>query len=141
MRSAGPRGERLAARYLVRRGWRILDRNWRGGGGELDIVALRGGLVAFVEVKTRGDPEALAEPITAAQRTRLIRAATAYLARHDALRGCSARFDLMGVDTAPPHPRIHHLADAFQAPVEPIVERSPSKSVNSGYATDLNERR
>ena len=47
-------GEDMAAVFLVARGYRILDRRWRTPGGELDLVAARGDLLVFVEVKTRG---------------------------------------------------------------------------------------
>src|SRR5687768_14038033 len=46
-------GERTAARWLRRRGWRILDHRWRSGRRDLDLVAAHGDLVAFVEVKAR----------------------------------------------------------------------------------------
>ncbi|MCL2595212.1 MAG: YraN family protein [Promicromonosporaceae bacterium] len=49
----GRRGEQLAAQFLEKNGYRILDRNWRGVGGELDAVALDGRVLAAVEVKTR----------------------------------------------------------------------------------------
>ena len=116
MASSGQLGERLAERYLRRRGWRILHRNWRGGGGELDIVALRRGLVAFVEVKAREDAGALDDPIRAAQRDRLIRAATAYLARHPALADADARFDVITVAVDGSEGRVTHLQGAFHVP-------------------------
>lgn len=149
MRDVGTAGEDLAVRYLVRRGWRILERNWRGGGGELDVVALRGGLVAFVEVKSRGDPGALGDPIVWAQRERLIRAATAYLARRPDLAECSARFDVITIDQTKRRRgrgrgrgRLGHLEDAFQVPVDPTISRPwSSKSDSSVYATERKERR
>ena len=49
----GAEGEARAARFLARRGYRILARNVRAGGVEIDLVATRGALLAFVEVKTR----------------------------------------------------------------------------------------
>lgn len=140
MVNRGQPAERLAARYLLRRGWRILARNWRGGGGEIDLVAARGGVVAFVEVKARGDPTALDDPVTSAQRMRLVRAASAFLAGRPDLDRAWARFDLIAVDTgARRGPRIRHVAAAFDAPVNP--GGPGSKSRNSGYAPDRNERR
>ena len=52
-RSLGQRGEEAAAGFLERRGWSIRDRNYRIREGEIDIIAVKGGEVSFVEVKTR----------------------------------------------------------------------------------------
>jgi len=51
--SAGRRGERLAGWWLRLKGWQVLDRRVRTPAGEVDLVARRGSLVAFIEVKTR----------------------------------------------------------------------------------------
>jgi putative endonuclease len=76
----GARAEAFVALCLEREGWTILDRNWRGRGGELDLVVMRDGSVRFVEVKARAleDPLGL-ESITYAKRTRLVRAAEAWM--------------------------------------------------------------
>ncbi|HEX7123794.1 MAG TPA: YraN family protein, partial [Gemmatimonadaceae bacterium] len=52
-RRIGDRGERIAEGYLTERGFEILERNWRGERGELDLVAMDGGVLVMVEVKTR----------------------------------------------------------------------------------------
>jgi putative endonuclease len=80
----GRRGEDLAAAHLTRAGLRIIDRNWRCGQGEIDIVARDGGETVFVEVKTRsgvgyGHP---LESITAAKLARLRRLAAAWCEAH-----------------------------------------------------------
>ena len=83
--------EGAAADHLVAQGWVILDRNWRGAGAELDIVAEKAGELAFVEVKSRrrGHLEGL-ESIGGRKRRRLIRAAEAWLARYKgAFSACS----------------------------------------------------
>lgn len=74
-------GERLAALYLQRRGYRILERNQRSASGEIDIIAQDGAFLVFVEVRTRrgdalGTPE---ESVTRAKRERLIALAQEYL--------------------------------------------------------------
>jgi putative endonuclease len=118
MRSTpGRRAEDAVARYLRRRGWRILARNWRGGGGELDLVARRGAVVAVVEVKRRADPAALAEPVRAAQAARLRRAAEAWLARGDGPPpGVSeVRLDLATVVRRGPLLRVRHLRGGADA--------------------------
>ena len=51
-RALGRRGEEIAARHLERLGWRIVERNYRSREGELDLIAARGGTLAFCEVKT-----------------------------------------------------------------------------------------
>jgi len=116
----GRSGERAAERHLVRRGWTILDRRWRAAGGELDLVAARGRVVAMCEVKTRTDAETLIEPLTAAQRTRIARAAAAYLAGRPELRDRRVRIDLITVHPGRLRSRVRH---------------------HPGYAADLNESR
>jgi putative endonuclease len=104
----GRRGERAAARHLRRRGWTVLAERWRGAGGELDLVAARGGVVAVCEVKARGDPGVLDEPVTAAQRARIARAAEAFLAARPELAGCSVRLDLVAVRLSRLRARVVH---------------------------------
>jgi len=93
----GAAGEAAAARWLTRRGWRVLAIRWRGGGGEIDIVAERRGVVAACEVKTRTSADPHAPPIGAAQRRRLMRAAQAWLARHPHYADHAVRPDLIVV--------------------------------------------
>jgi putative endonuclease len=118
-RALGAEGEARAARFLARRGYRIVDRNVRAGGVEVDLIARRGGVVVFVEVKTRrslrhGPPELA---VDGAKQRRLIRAATAWLTENPA-RFRSARFDVIAC-TAPERPgdawQIDHLPGAFYA--------------------------
>ena len=80
--------EALVERVLVADGWLILARNWRGGGGELDVIARRGGPldaeVRFVEVKARDQEDPLAdEAVSASKRTRLRRAARLWMEQVD----------------------------------------------------------
>ena len=111
----GDQGEDAAVRWLLRRGWRVLARNWHGGGGELDVVAERRGVLAVCEVKARGDALALEDPVRAAQRDRLRRAAIAFLARHPALAGHEVRFDVLAVRRGRVGLRVRRVAGAFAA--------------------------
>lgn len=78
-------GEEVAAEYLTKRGYEIVARNARTPYGEIDIIAKQGGIIIFVEVKTRtsnkmGLPE---ESITARKRQHMISAAEHYAAEHE----------------------------------------------------------
>ncbi|MBN2247438.1 MAG: YraN family protein [Coriobacteriia bacterium] len=94
----GRRGEEAAAAYLERQGMRVVDRNWRNGRGEIDIVALDGPDLVICEVKTRastsaGQPE---ESVSPAKQRRLMRLAEAYAAAAG-LEEVSFRFDVVSI--------------------------------------------
>lgn len=112
------RGERAAERHLKRLGYKIVARRHRGPLGELDLVAVDGRTVVFVEVKTRRSHDAghPAEAVDAEKQKRLTRLALAYLKRYDLL-DCKARFDVVAVtwpDTAR-RPKVEHYQNAFEA--------------------------
>ncbi|ATX81335.1 putative endonuclease [Mariprofundus ferrinatatus] len=109
-------GEDAAARYLARRGYKILDRNVRIGRGELDIVAGSESLLLFVEVKAHKTRESGLLAVDEDKCTRLYSAAEAWLVRHPQYSGLQCRFDLMIVTPriglpgwVPPH--IEHMKD------------------------------
>mgnify|MGYP006278149055 CR=1 FL=1 len=108
------RGEELAAGALERAGLEVLDRNWRAGRRELDLVAREGDVVAFVEVKTRSPgPQAPLEAIGPAKRRDLRRAAGAWIRAHPGV-GREFRFDAVAVHLlADGRHRIHHVREAF----------------------------
>lgn len=95
----GGKGEALAALWYEAAGYRVLARNWRSPGGELDLVVRRGSLVAFCEVKTRssshfGSPAAA---VGLEKQRRLRRLAGAFRSAHD-LRGVTDfRFDVAAI--------------------------------------------
>jgi putative endonuclease len=103
-RRFGRRAEWLAAALLRLKGYRILARDFRVPVGEIDIVARRGGTLAFVEVKARRGDGA-AEALSRRQRQRIARAAEWYLSARPALRGLICRFDviLIGRGRLPEH--------------------------------------
>ena len=93
----GRAAERLCALRLRLTGWRVLARRYATPVGELDIVARRGALIVFVEVKHRRDPHGALETITVRQRMRIERAATVFLSRYPKWRKLALRFDVMVV--------------------------------------------
>lgn len=107
----GRRGEALAVWRLRLAGWRILARDWRSPVGEIDIIARRGRLLAFVEVKARAELAAAGESLGARQRLRIREAAALFVARHPQLAACDMRFDAMLVE--PWRPPVH-LPDAWR---------------------------
>ncbi len=141
MSKPGHLGEALAGRFLVRRGWTILARNWTGAGGELDIVARRAGVLAFVEVKSRAEAAELDDPVRHGQRGRMINAARLFVARNPELSGASARFDVIAIDMGRRRRRVDHIRDAFEMDASVDTPPSASNRRNSGYATDRNDRR
>ena len=91
----GRRGEGLAAWLLRFKGFRILERDLRLPGGEIDLVARRGRLLVFAEVKARDDPGVAAEAVTPRQRRRIAQAAEIYLAHKPQLAKLDKRFDVI----------------------------------------------
>ena len=115
----GREGERLAARFLRKRGCRILQRNYTCPCGEMDLVVLDGDEIVFVEIRTRTD-EAFghpAESVTPRKQRQIGRVASHYAARHR-LTDRPMRFDVMAVTAVQSgRPQIEHFPDAF--PLDP----------------------
>jgi len=119
-RALGAEGEARAARLLEEQGWRVLARNARAGGVEIDLVVSRAGALAFVEVKTRrtrrfGAPE---EAVDARKQARLLRGGAAWLRAHPrcARRARRVRFDVVVCETGRDGRwHLRHWPDAFDA--------------------------
>lgn len=108
---AGRRAEAAAALWLQLKGYRILDRRARTPHGEIDLVALRGNILAFVEVKARTRLEAALEAATPEVRRRVERAARLWAGRRRGMESRNWRFDVIAI--APGRlPR--HLRDAWR---------------------------
>lgn len=95
----GRAAEAAAARRLEALGYRLLIANFRAKGGEIDLVARDGDVLAIVEVRYRASDRfgGAAASITRAKRSRIVRAARALLAVHPALARLPARFDVVEV--------------------------------------------
>jgi putative endonuclease len=110
----GRKAENKAALYLRIRGYRILDRNARLGRGELDIVAVKNDILAFIEVKLRPDRDAGLLSVHADKQARLRSAATSWLVCHPAFQHLQCRFDLIILTPGKLRSRIEHLQDVFR---------------------------
>lgn len=109
-RQAGRRGEVLAALLLMVKGYRVLGFRLASPQGEIDLLAMKGGVLAVVEVKRRATREIALEAVLPEQRARLRRAA-AIAAGRPALKGATIRLDLIAL--APGRlPR--HIPDAWR---------------------------
>ncbi len=112
----GRRGEELAAAFLEAQGMTVVERNFRAGHGEIDLIARDGDVLVFVEVKTArsdafGEPELWVDE----EKQRLLsETADAYLFRRG-IDEVECRFDVVAVDLRGTRPQIRHLRNAFWA--------------------------
>ena len=112
----GLAGERLAMAYLRRQGWQLLAHRFRMRRLEIDLIARRQAVVAFIEVKTRygdafGSPF---EAVTWSKRREIFRVAQSWISRNGR-SGYTYRFDVVGVVFSAGRKRVCHLPDAFRA--------------------------
>ncbi|MGA7104340.1 MAG: YraN family protein [Candidatus Deferrimicrobiaceae bacterium] len=115
--SAGREAEESVCAYLRKRGMEIVERNFRARGGEIDLIARDGDVLAFVEVRFRtedghGLPE---ESVGPAKRKRIASAARAYLSTISPDSWREARFDVAAVDGSGAAPAIRYYPAAFDA--------------------------
>ena len=114
-RALGRLGEELAEAHLLRVGFRILARNVHLRHAELDLVALDGGALVFVEVRLRSSARfgGAAESVDPRKQRRIAAAAAELLARGGLPRAGRIRFDVVAIDASAEPPRIEHIRDAF----------------------------
>lgn len=109
----GKKGEDIAAEYLQKKGYKILERNWVSGKNEIDIIAREGKYVVVVEVKSRhsnyaGEPETA---VTKDKQRSLIRAANSYVRKMNMDE--EVRFDIISILVVKGKEEINHIEDAF----------------------------
>lgn len=114
----GDRGENFAAKYLETQGFRIVERQHRGHFGEIDLIAIDGDTIVFIEVKTRatavaGDPT---EAVDRTKQRKITRSALGYLKQKGWLERRS-RFDVVAIlwDDGGGQPTLKHYRSAFEA--------------------------
>jgi len=110
----GELGERIAERWLTRRGWRVIQRRFRNGHRDIDLVVERDGIVAFVEVKARrgGEFGGPVQAVNYRKRKQLERSAMVWIDRHGQGKE-SYRFDVVGVLVDGAVVRVCHVENAF----------------------------
>lgn len=94
---SGRIAETLAALAYRLRGYEILDRRFKAAGGEIDLVARKGPLLVFAEVKRRADADAALFAVTYRNRRRMEAAVRSWLARHPRLAASDIRYDIAAV--------------------------------------------
>ena len=110
----GADGEEIAVHHLRSLGYKILERNWRFGKEEIDIIAELAHELVVVEVKTRnsdffGDPHAF---VSKSKQAHMVRATHAYVVKHDIDK--EVRFDVIGIILNKMEQRLEHIEGAFQ---------------------------
>jgi len=111
----GELGERIAERWLRRTGWRVVQRRFRSGHRDIDLVVEREGTIVFVEVKSRkgdrfGHP---VEAVNWRKQKELTKSAQVWIDRHGRAHE-SYRFDVVGVLMTGDRVRVRHVEDAFK---------------------------
>jgi putative endonuclease len=109
----GSKGEKLAGEFLENKGYKILEKNWRSGRYEIDIIAEEKNVLVFVEVKTRtndyyGYPE---ESVNKTKQEHILQAAEDYLIRNDINK--EIRFDIVSIMIKGNIHKIYHIEDAI----------------------------
>jgi putative endonuclease len=111
----GKEGERIAEHYLKRKGYKVVERNYRCAAGEVDLIVLDRRVIVFVEVKTRTG-HGFGTPLEAVQprkQRKMMRAAQFFLSQKK-LHQRDARFDVVGISWPAREPVIEHVENAFE---------------------------
>ncbi len=112
----GRKGEEVAASYLKKKGYRIVERNFRWRGGEIDIIAERKGMLVFVEVRSFSSDALGIDPVETIgpfKIQKLIKTAEYYLESHPEFQNHDLRFDAIGVKFNKDDVKIDHIENAF----------------------------
>jgi putative endonuclease len=108
----GTWGENIACEKLIADGCAIVERNWRDGHNEVDIIAMKGDRIIFAEVKTRTDPEEdPLEMLTAQKMRRIVNCANAYIHKYRIRQ--EVQYDVFSITGNPYDYKLEHIPDAF----------------------------
>lgn len=113
-KAIGDKGEQIAAQFLIDKGYKLLEKNWRYKHGEIDLIVENNNTIIFVEVKTRstsyfGNPEIA---VTPKKQKTIANTAQAYLDLNNLNKEC--RFDIISIVLVNEHVKeLFHIEDAF----------------------------
>ncbi|MFH1227365.1 MAG: YraN family protein [Planctomycetota bacterium] len=115
----GAIGEKLAAGYLKKRGYKIMASNFKCNFGEIDIIGYKNKTISFIEVKTRssdefGPPE---EAVNKGKQKRQVRVAKYYLFKHKIAPEIPCQFDIVTIKLINNQPDINLIQNAFELPI------------------------
>jgi putative endonuclease len=115
-KALGSRGEDLAVRYLKKRGFKVIERNYHCQWGEIDLIAREKNTLVFVEIKARSSSEygLPQDAVDRFKQKKLIEVARAYMAERHLTEDIPARFDVVAIHLTPAGPHIELIRDAFQ---------------------------
>lgn len=110
----GMAGEDRACRFLLEKGYKIVDRNFRFRGGEIDIIAYKDNTIVFVEVKCLpgGNIEMLSSLLNYRKQQKILKTAKCYLQKYRQYSNGYVRFDVLAIDVPGLDP-VHHIMNAF----------------------------
>lgn len=114
MNSLGDEGEKIAQEFFKKKGFKILEKNYRTVFGEIDIIAKDKDVLVFIEVKTRADA-AFGHPFEAVdrrKREKIRKVALCYM--KNLKKECAARFDVLSINVEGGSEKIEHFRDAFE---------------------------
>ena len=132
----GQKGEEIAAKIMRKKGFRVVDTNWKCGHLEIDVIAVNKKEIAFVEVKTRTTSFADKRPeeyVDEVKRRRISAAANAYIKQHQVC--LTPRFDIIGITMDPDTYTIvetTHIEDAF-LPSQQVIGNSTFSGENKWH--------
>jgi putative endonuclease len=115
-KALGFRGEDLAVKYLKKKGFKVIERNYRCQCGEIDLIAREKNTLVFIEIKARsssdfGLPQ---EAVGRFKQRKMIEAARTFMAERHVTEDIPARFDVVAIRLTPSGPDIELIKDAFQ---------------------------
>lgn len=113
-KNVGDKGENRATDFLIQKGFKIIDRNWRTKEGEIDIIAEKEDAIVFVEVKTLPNCsyDMIQKEINYQKQERILKTSKRFLLNHREYNDKFVRFDVILIDMLESEP-VYHIESAF----------------------------